>query len=251
MDIKRFFKKKERANKQGTFFDGFFSMAGAVAIALAIRWALIEAYVIPSGSMFPTLLINDHIFVNKLLYGVRVPFDKTWLVKFTEPKRGEVIVFRYPEDESIYFIKRIVGVPGDKILYENGSLFINEKKVEKEPPKYPERFSFVDDKDITGGKEDYVHFDEVYESNRHDVLLRRGDQHMGAGPLTVPEGMLFVMGDNRDNSNDSRYWGFVPQENILGRAMFVWLSCEQTLPVLRFLCNPLYIRWGRFFHSIE
>lgn len=240
-----------KANKQGTWLDGSFSLLLAIGVALTIRWCLIEAYVIPSGSMLPTLLIHDHIFVNKLVYGVRVPFGKTWLAKFSEPKRGEVIVFKYPQDESIYFIKRVVGVAGDKILYEDGNLFVNNERIEKLPPARPQDLDRVRDFELSGGKEDYVHFDEKLGDVRFNVLLRRGENHLGAGELEVPPGMLYVMGDNRDNSNDSRIWGFVPQENILGRAMFVWLSCEETLPVLTFLCNPVTVRWGRFFHSIE
>lgn len=250
-----FFSKKEKVNKQGTWYDGTLSLLTAVGIALTIRWALVEAYVIPSGSMLPTLLIHDHIFVNKMIYGVRIPFGKTWLLKFTEPKRGEVIVFRYPGEESTYFIKRIIGVPGDKILYEDGNLFINDQKIEKSAPSHTEHMDWLGNDPnvpgLPGGKEDYVHFDELLRSEGHSTLLRRGEVHMNAGPLVVPDGMLYVMGDNRDNSNDSRYWGYVPQENILGRAMFVWLSCEETLPVLTFLCNPITVRWTRFFHSIE
>src|SRR5262245_37649269 len=101
-------------NLKGSWLEGLGSLVLAIVVALAIRWALIEAYTIPSGSMIPSLLIHDHIFVNKLVYGLRVPFSQDWVVRFGEPQRGEVIVFRYPEDPSQFFIKRVVGVPGDK-----------------------------------------------------------------------------------------------------------------------------------------
>lgn len=103
----------------------------AALIALTIRWALIEAYVIPSGSMLPTLLVHDHIFVNKIAYGMRIPFTSDWLIELAQPQRGEVIVFKYPEKPSLFYIKRVVGIPGDRVFYENGNLFINEQLVEK------------------------------------------------------------------------------------------------------------------------
>lgn len=240
------------SNKKGTWLEGLGSFALAIFIALFIRWAFVEAYVIPSGSMLPSLLIHDHIFVNKMIYGVRVPFGKTWLVKFQEPKKNDVIVFRWPQDERIFFIKRIIGVPGDKVFYENGNLYINDQKVEKQAPASTKAMDYLRDSEMPpNGKEDYVHFEELLAGGVHDALLRRGELHLGFGPTVIPEGKLFVMGDNRDNSNDSRYWGFVPQENILGRAMFVWLSCEETMPVVSFLCNPVTLRWTRFFHSIR
>ena len=237
--------------------EGWGSLGLAVFIALFIRWGFVEAYVIPSGSMLPSLLIHDHIFVNKLTYGLRVPFSENWLVKFSEPKRGEVIVFKFPKDMSTFFIKRIVGEPGDKIYYENGTLYINDKPMEKKVPASSVDFDWLRDADfqrdgnINDSKENYVHFSEVLPEKEHSILIRRGDVFETFGPVTVPDDMLFVMGDNRNNSSDSRIWGFLPKQNILGRAMFVWLSCEETIPVLPFLCNPLTVRWSRFFHPVN
>ncbi len=238
---------------------GLGSYALAIGIALTIRWAFMEAYVIPSQSMLPSLLIHDHIFVNKLVYGVRVPFSEKWLVEFGKPKKGEVIVFKFPQDKSTFFIKRVVGVPGDKIFYEDGNLYVNDQLMEREPAKEADNFSYVRDVDFQANgkhpfasKGDFEHYRENLNGVNHDVLLAKGE-YLGEsyGPVYVPEGQLFVMGDNRNRSHDSRAWNFVPYENILGRAMFVWLSCEETLPVLTFLCNPLTIRGTRFFYQVK
>jgi signal peptidase I len=231
--------------------DGPGSIALAILFALFIRWAFFEAYVIPSGSMLPSLLINDHIFVNKFVYGLRVPFSERWLTKFSEPKRGDVIVFKYPQDMSTFFIKRVVGLPGDKILYEDDVLYINDVAQEKSPPVKMDDFDWLIQSDFPDGKENYIPFTQKIGSKEHSILLRKDSIFRNFGPFVVPENTLFVMGDNRYNSSDSRDWGTVPSENILGRASIVWLSCEKTLPVISFLCNPFKLRFGRFFHSVN
>jgi signal peptidase I len=240
---------------------GFGSYILAIGVALTIRWAFMEAYVIPSQSMLPSLLINDHIFVNKSVYGIRFPFSEKWLVEFGKPQRGEVIVFKYPRDLSTFYIKRVVGVPGDKIYYEDGKLFINDKEMPKVPANKPGQFSYVRDVDLQSNgempfetKADFEHYIENIDGLKHDVLLRKGEylqDRNDYGPIYVPEGQLFVMGDNRNRSSDSRAWNFVPYEYVLGRAMFVWLSCEEMLPIVSVLCNPLTIRWSRLLHSVH
>ena len=237
--------------------EGWGSLFLAVFAAFTIRWALIEAYVIPSGSMLPSLQIHDHIFVNKLAYGIRFPFSETWLAQWAQPQRGDVIVFKFPLDMSTNFVKRTIGLPGDKIYYESGTLYINDKPMEKKAPVTDTDYKWLRDADFNGegrykdSKDNYVHFTEQLENKEHDILLRKGQGNETFGPVIVPEDQLFMMGDNRDNSRDGREWGFLPRSYILGKASFVWLSCEETLPILSMICNPLTIRWGRFFHGVN
>ena len=253
-------------SKFKVFMEGWGSFFVAILLALVIRWGLIEAYVIPSASMLPSLLIHDHIFVNKLVYGIRLPFTEQWLYQFRLPERGEVIVFKYPENKETFFIKRVIGLPGDKILYDNGRLYINDKAIEMTEPGDPGDWEALTKSNFgnedfqnplyaTDSKENYQHLKENLGEHPHSVLLRKdGGFVRSGGPWVVPAGHLFMMGDNRDNSHDSRRWQtspFMPIENILGRAMFVWLSCERTLQSAPFLCNPATIRWNRLLHPVN
>lgn len=200
------------------------SLVGAILIALLIRSFGIEAFKIPSGSMIPTLQIGDHIFVNKFVYGLRIPFTKKRFTHFRLPERGEAIVFMYPMDEGKDFIKRVVGLPGDRIDLAGDEIRINGQGVIRKELPQP-----------AGGEGDQL-FLETLGQTEHLIQV---DSYPSpeSRQIMVPEGHLFVMGDNRDNSSDSREWGFVPLENVKGRAMFVWLSIDFDRKTLR---------WDRF-----
>ncbi|MFK8137460.1 MAG: signal peptidase I [Bdellovibrionales bacterium] len=239
--------KKKKSAKEEAKSIGF-----AILIALTIRWCLFEAYVIPSGSMLPSLLIRDHIFVNKFVYGVRVPFTKKYIVEFNQPQRGEVIIFKFPKDESIFYVKRLIGMPGDEIEYDDGILKINGQVVQQTSAKDSWDFDWVTSEALRMDRNEFNHMTETLDNGKsYSTLVMKMIPPMGAGPIVVPEDHYFAMGDNRNGSHDSRGWGFVPKENIIGRASLVWLTCDETLPILTFLCNPLEIRWGRMFHSIN
>lgn len=168
----------------------------AILIALFIRTFIVQAFKIPSGSMKPTLLVGDWLLVNKFLYGVKIPFLRTTLIPVSEPKRGDVIVFIYPMDTSKDFIKRVIGTGGDTVEIREKKVYINEKLLE----------------DDIG-----VHTDNL-------VIPKAIQPRDHYGPVTVPEGKVFVMGDNRDQSYDSRFWGFVDLRNILGKAFVIYWS---------------------------
>ena len=169
MDLIKEFKTKK------FWTDGIGSLFLAVLLALCIRWAFLEAYVIPSGSMLPSLLINDHIFVNKIIYGVRVPFTGKWMARFSDPKRGEVIVFRPPDEPNRFFIKRIVGIPGDRIFYENGNLYVNDELIENKPAeKKKSDFNWLRESDFAfstpNALSKYDHFEETLGENTFSIL---------------------------------------------------------------------------------
>jgi len=221
---------------------------------LAIRWAFFEPYVIPSGSMIPSLLIHDHILVNKFSYGVHVPFSTSWLVRFSTPRRGDVVVFRSLEDGGVFVVKRVIGLPGDEIKFVakeqleiNGKLVPFRELTKKEVAEATLRWT-VEDRDEY--LEFYDFFEEDLDGNRHVVLKQKDSPVRVLDPYKVKENEVFMMGDNRDNSSDSRVWGALPIDRVLGRASAIWMSCEETLPDANQLCNPQTMRWNRMFRGI-
>lgn len=186
----------------------------ALVLALFIRTFVVQAFKIPSGSMEPTLEIGDHILVNKFIYGIKIPLTSVNLFPLEKPKRSDVLVFIYPLDPSKDFIKRVVGVEGDTIRIVNKKLYINGSEV-------PDPYAVY--------KEDSLFSPEVQKRDNF-------------GPVTVPKGSLFVLGDNRDRSLDSRFWGFVPLEDVRGKAFIIYWSWNS---------QETNVRWSRIGHLIR
>ena len=205
-----------------------------IALVFVLRSFLYEPFKIPSSSMVPTLLVGDLILVNKFTYGIRLPVLNKKIIQINDPKRGDVMVFKYPRDMSQDYIKRVVGVPGDKITYENKRLTVNGVEV-----KYTPLDDYLDDERLVYNKQ----YQEALTGVTHRILNNERAPTLNPAevqqfPLkeesctytyesftcVVPKGNYFMMGDNRDNSLDSRYWGFVPDKNIVGKAFFVWMN---------------------------
>ena len=186
----------------------------AVVLALVIRTLVVQAFTIPSGSMMDTLLIGDYILVNKFLYGPEIPFTDRHLPGLRDPRRGDIVVFKYPQDETRDFIKRIVGTPGDRVQVRGSTVYVNDRALV-----------------------------EPYAKNVHSAL--RGEGHCGypygCEVTTVPADSYFVMGDNRDNSQDSRYWGFVKRDKIKGKAFLIYWSWDS---------DQHWLRWRRLANYI-
>jgi len=200
--------------KRSTLREYAESLAIAVVLALCIRSAVVQAFKIPSGSMLQTLQIGDHILVNKFIYGVRLPFTDILLIPVRAPQRRDIIVFRFPKDASKDFIKRVIGIPGDTIQIRNKALYVNGE-LQKEP---------------------YAIYDPR-EAFPHSMPNRDN-----FGPVTVPADSYFVLGDNRDHSLDSRFWGFVDRAKIRGKAILIYWSWDS---------EASWVRWNRIAHLIQ
>jgi signal peptidase I len=205
--------------KEPTWIEYCKSFFPVILAVLLLRSFLVEPFRIPSGSMMPTLLVGDFILVNKYDYGIRLPVLNTKIIDIGEPKRGDVVVFRYPKDPSVDYIKRVVGLPGDRIGYYNKILHINGKPVAQVPAGvYVGKGSGVS---MSGAGERQEQLGDV----QHQILVMPRTPGL-EGEYVVPENEYFVMGDNRDNSNDSRYWGTVPEENLVGKAFRIWMNWD-------------------------
>ena len=190
-----------------------------VLIVLLLRSFIAEPFRIPSGSMMPTLLVGDFILVNKFTYGIRLPVINKKIIELSKPNRGDIVVFRYPKDPTVDYIKRIVGLPGDKVVYSNKKLTINDLPVQQTSLG---SYQGLGQGEEMSGAEDLL---ENLTGVEHRILIRNGTPTVEF-VYVVPEGNYFAMGDNRDNSNDSRYWGPVPEANLVGKAFFIWMSWD-------------------------
>ena len=225
---------RSRLIMQPWWLDWTAGLFPVIVVVFLLRSFLFEPFKIPSGSMIPTLMINDLILVNKFHYGVRLPVVHTKLLDNNSPQRGDVMVFRYPPKTSLDYIKRVVGVPGDEVAYLNKKLTVNGKAVNKKllPDFFDEdglRYSKQFEETTATGQRKYrILNDEdrpAFIQAADDFPARENCRYSSEGVVCkVPEGHYFMMGDNRDNSLDSRYWGFVPEKNIVGKAFFVWMN---------------------------
>ena len=206
-------------NKKSGLRENIEAIAIAILLALFIRTFVVQAFKIPSGSMKETLQIGDHILVNKFIYGIKLPFVQKTIIPIKKPRKDDIIVFRYPENPKLDFIKRVVGVDGDVVEVRNKKLYVNDKLIDQD-------FAIHTDPHIIPA---------VY--NKRDNF----------GPVIVPPDSLFVMGDNRDNSKDSRFWGFVKLEAVKGKAFMIYWSWNKDNA--RTLLN--YVRWDRLFDILR
>ena len=213
MKLRQTTAKPSREKKKSGLRENVEAILLAIVIALFIRTFIVQAFKIPSGSMMETLLIGDHILVNKFVYGIKIPFTDKTLIPIGDPKREDIIVFKYPEDPDLDFIKRVIGMPGDVIEIRNKKVFVNDELMETDYSR------FTDSKSIPAS------------------LTTR--DHLG--PIIVPPNALFVLGDNRDNSKDSRFWGFVDYSAVKGKAFMIYWSWnkQNSGGVLD------YVRWKR------
>jgi signal peptidase I len=189
-----------------------------ILIVFVLRSFIAEPFRIPSGSMLPTLNIGDFILVNKFSYGIRLPVVNEKVISVSDPQRGDIMVFRFPHDPKMHFVKRVVGLPGDEIEYKSEKLYINGEQMQQ---KADGNYDF---KSGANRNQSLSKYTENLGNMTHDILLDPQRSSPQVLKFDVPANQYFVMGDNRNYSNDSRYWGFVPDKNVVGKAFFIWFS---------------------------
>lgn len=227
--------KQRRVLKEPIIVEYSRSLFPVILIVLILRSFIVEPFRIPSGSMMPTLLVGDFILVNKYAYGIRLPVINTKIIDVSSPKRGDVAVFRYPKDPSTDYIKRVIGLPGDRISYFNKVVYVNGEAMEQlDQSVYQGVGSGIG---MSGNRL----LLEKLDTLDHNILIDDNKPIMN-GDFIVPTGHYFVMGDNRDNSNDSRFWGTVPQDNLVGKAFMIWMNWDS---------NNNGITWSRIGNGIE
>ncbi len=223
--------REEKPNWAVEFSSSFFPV---LIVVLLLRAFVVEPFRIPSKSMVPALLVGDFILVNKFSYGLRLPVFHTEFVDLGEPERGDVMVFRYPPNPTRDYIKRVIGLPGDQITYRDDRLYINGDLV---PVEFMRRYRFDDGPSIEVTR---LLMEDLPGGPQHPILDVQGRQSPGIS-VTVPPHHYFVMGDNRDNSADSRVWGFVPQDHLVGEAFMIWMSID---------FDGFDVRWSRIGNTI-
>ena len=228
------FSKSEKYAHRPKIVQWSIELFPVLLLVLIFRGFIFEPFRVPSNSMMPTLLTGDFILVNKFDYGLRLPITNTKIIDFSKPERGDIIVFRYPNYErnpgysGVDFIKRVVALPGDVISYEKDQLIINDKAID-----YNKVGSYIG---VDSGKpmNRYRLVRELIESANHDILLHPSGHSKDLPKITIPDGHYFVMGDNRSHSSDSRFWGFVPEEFILGKAIGIWMHWDWNYNTMQF-----------------
>jgi signal peptidase I len=213
----------------------------ALFVAVLVRMFILTAYKIPTASMLPTLKAGDFVFAYRLPYGLHVPFSTQKVLSFKKPNRGDVIVFRYPGDDSLSFIKRVVGVEGDKVELRGRRLYVNDQ------PAVYEKAELSGSN--TAGGDYYSTLTENLLGSTRLVMFRKGAEATKYGPEVVPMNHIFVLGDNRDSSDDSRYWGMIPVDRVDGRVVTIWLSLDWEEGLIQGSFPK--IRWERVFAAVH
>lgn len=215
-------------------------------IFFSVRWLVFETFVIPSESMIPNLQVNDHIIVQKFSFGFKPLINDGWLLRWSKPDRGDVVVFRYPVNRDVFYVKRVLGLPGDTVEIQGVNVKINGKLLD---------LTAVTDSGAEADNEAFYYRETVdlasysvrYEKNISDHQNSASEAQV----FKIPEDSYFVMGDNRNNSLDSRSWGYLPADLLVGKAKYVWFSCSKMLEAAPYICDPLSLRLERFFITIK